>query len=271
MNTQHTMKLAATVATLLFLAPFASGATIEVTITNNAPAGSVYLTPVWLGFHDGTFDSYDNGAPASAGIEAIAEDGNTAPISSLFDAAGRVQGVAGGAPIAPGQSVTLTLDVADDGSNNYLSYASMVLPSSDYFVANGDPFAHSIESILNGNATELSFIIGAPGSVNDAGTEINDFLTSAGNPLFGFPGGQGGPDQGADENGVITNVTGNDPFGDFLNLPPGFDASLFNFNDDYWNQGIATVSVRVVPVPAALPLFAGALGLLGFLRRRAVQ
>ncbi len=261
-------KFAALCVAMLLATTFASDPTIPITITNNAPIGSVYLTPVWLGLHDGSFDSYDNGAEASAGIEAIAEDGNPGPLSDLFDAAGRVQGVAGGAPIAPGQTVTLTLDVANDGSNNYLSYASMVLPSNDYFVANGDPLAHSIESVLNGNATELSFNIGVPGSINDAGTEINDFLTSAGNGLFGFPGGQGGPNQGADENGVITNVTGNDPFVDFLNLPPGFNASLFNFNDDFWLDGIATVTVPAVPVPAALPLFAGALSLFGLMRRR---
>ncbi|MEM7083997.1 MAG: spondin domain-containing protein [Pseudomonadota bacterium] len=264
-------KSAVALAALMVMAPIASATTIQITITNNAPAGAVFLTPVWVGLHDGSFDSYDNGAPASAGIEAIAEDGNTVPLSNEFNAPGGVQGVVGGAPIAPGQTVTLTLDVASDGSNNYLSYASMVLPSNDYFVANGNPLAHSIESVLNGSATELSFNIGMPGTVNDAGTEINDFLTSAGNGLFGFPGGQSGPNQGADENGVITNVLGQDPFGNFLNLPPGFDASLFNFNDDFWSSGIATITVTAVPVPAALPLFAGALGMLGFMRRRATR
>ncbi len=64
-----------------------------ISITNNSPLGSVYLTPVWMGFHDGSFDSYDSGAVASAGIEAISEDGNPGPISNLFDSAGRVQGV----------------------------------------------------------------------------------------------------------------------------------------------------------------------------------
>jgi len=120
--------------------------------------------------------------------------------------------------VAPGQTVTLTIDLANDGSNNYFSYASMVLPSSDYFVANGNPLAHSIAAVLNGTASELTFNIGTAGTVNDAGTEINDFATTAGNGLFGIPGGQGGPNQGADEGGVITNVMGN-PYASFLNLP----------------------------------------------------
>ena len=49
-------------------------------------------------------------------------------------------------------------------------------------------------------------------SAYDAGTEINDFATSAGNGLFpGLGGGQMGPNQGADENGVVTTVSG-DPY-----------------------------------------------------------
>lgn len=260
--------MSAIASTLLLATSMASATTLQVTITNNSMPGGVYLTPVWVGFHDGSFDSYDAGAAASAGIEAVAEDGNIMPLSNEFSAtAGGVQGAVGGAPIAPGQTVTLTIDVANDGSNNYFSYASMVLPSSDYFVANGNPLAHSIASVLNGSSSELSFNIGTAGTVNDAGTEVNDFATTAGNGLFGIPGGQGGPNQGVDENGVITTVMG-DPYAAFLNLP-GQDLSIFDFNDPSWYpNGIATVTITAVPVPAALPLFAGALGVLGFIRRR---
>lgn len=257
---------------LLMASNAALATSIQVTITNNAPTGGVYLTPVWVGFHDGSFDSYDGGAPVSAGIEAVAEDGNTAPISNLFGSSGgRIQGTIGGAPVAPGQTVTQTFDLSGDGSNAYFSYASMVLPSSDYYVANGNPLAHAISDILNGVVNEIAFNIGTAGTVNDAGTEINDFATSAGNGLFGLPGGQGGPNQGADENGVNTNVTG-DPFGGFLNQPAGVDLSLFNFNDtSLYGNGIATITISAVnpvPVPAALPLFLFGLSALGFVRRK---
>ena len=150
----------------------------------------------------------------------------------------------------------------------------MVLPSNDYFVANGNPFAHDLSALLNGGVTSISFNIGAINTVNDAGTEINDFANSPGNGIAGagvLPAGN--PLLGDPENGVVTNVIG-DPFAGFLNslLPlPG----TLNFNDiTQYKNGIATITISVVapstvPVPAALPLVISALGgLFAFGRRR---
>jgi hypothetical protein len=268
--TVRTLFAGSAIALVLTLAHSASAVTLRVTITSNAPSGGVYLTPVWAGFHDGSFDTFDGGAAASAGLEAIAEDGNTSVIAKQFSStfANGIQGVVGGAPIAPGQSVSQTFEVTGTGDNTYFSYASMVLPSSDYFVANDNPFAHSIADILNGVASQLVFNIGQPGTVYDAGTEIDDFATSAGNGLFpGLGGGQMGPNEGADENGVVTAVSG-DPFAGFLGKP-GIDLVALNFNDAaLYANGIATVTISAVPVPAALPLLLTGLGALGFLRRR---
>jgi len=49
----------AMLATMLLATSMAHATTVQVTITNNAMPGGVFLTPVWAGFHDGTFDSYD--------------------------------------------------------------------------------------------------------------------------------------------------------------------------------------------------------------------
>ena len=123
-------------------------------------------------------------------------------------------------------------------------------------------------SLFNWSASTISFNIGTVGTVNDAGTEVNDFLFSPGN---GIPGGD--PTGGAVEGGVITNVVG-DPFAGFLNNP-GTGGAL-NFNDlaNYAN-GITTITISMVPapapvpVPAALPLAISALGgLFAFGRRR---
>jgi len=46
---------------------------VTVTIENLAPMGGTFLTPVWVGFHDGGFDLYDNGAAVSAELERLAE------------------------------------------------------------------------------------------------------------------------------------------------------------------------------------------------------
>lgn len=170
---------------------------VRVTIENNATAGGVYLTPLWVGFHDGSFDSYNNGLSSQEGLERIAEDGNPAVISSDFlggytyiddsgadpvsarllssqAGADRVDGVVGGAPIGPGQSVSQDFSIDSDGSNRYLSYASMVLPSNDYYVANGDPTAWDLASLYDAPlGTSITFNIGLAGEVNDAGTEVN--------------------------------------------------------------------------------------------------
>ncbi len=255
-------------------------AQVKVTITNNSPTGGVAITPVWVGFHDGSFDSYDGGTAASGALERIAEDGNASHISTVFSGTlvptgstvgNRVQGAVGNAPIAAGASVTETFDLSGDMDNVYFSYVSMVLPSNDYFIANGNPLAHSLHDLFaNGNS--ISFNIGTPGTVNDAGTEVNDFTTSAGNGLFtGLPPMQSGPNTGADENGVIQNVA--NPFGSFLNTPAGVDLSRLNFNSSsLYPNGIATVTISSVPVPAAVWMMgSGLLGLLTLSRRKSAH
>ena len=159
-------------------------------------------------------------------------------------------------------------DVASDGSNDYFSYASMILPSSDYFIANGNPFAFDLASILAGGGV-IEFGVGLAGSINDAGTEINDFSFSAGNPLVGIPAGDA--PNGADEGGVVHRV--NNPFAGFLNAPGGFSVGNLDFNNDsIYPKGVATVRIEAitptgVPEPSAA-LSIAALGLATFLRRR---
>jgi hypothetical protein len=58
----------------------------HVKVTNMAPEKGTCQTPVWVGIHDGTFDSYDGGSVASAELERIAEDGNVDPIVEAFAA-----------------------------------------------------------------------------------------------------------------------------------------------------------------------------------------
>ena len=253
---------------------------VEVTVTSNVPVGGVAITPVWVGFHNGSFDSYDGGGPAAAALESIAELGLTGPISDVFAGTligdpvdGRVQGVvADGGPIFNGGAPSAIFTLDDAGANNYFSYAAMVLPSNDFFIANGNPTAHDLSDLLSGNVNTLSFNIGTPGTINDAGTEINDFAFSPNPPPFGIPAGDA--PGGADEGGVVTNVVG-DPFAAFLSQPGG-DLSILNFNDAaLYPNGIATVTLSVVPapvpVPAALPLAMSACaGLFAFMRRRPV-
>lgn len=233
----------------------------RVTITNNAPAGGTYITPVWVGFHSGSFDLFDPGSAASSALERVAEDGNTAPLSASFSGSG-VDATLGAGPIAPGMNATADFNLVDGGSNDYLSFASMILSSSDFFIGNGNPLVVSVADLLDGMVDSVSYTVL---NVWDAGTEVNDFATSAGNPLVGFTGGQTGPNQGADENGVVTLASGAD-YANFLNVGDNNVAPL-NF-DNF--ASLATIEVALVPVPAAVWLFGSALGLLGWLKKRRI-
>lgn len=288
---------------LLLAQAFAVAQTIDVRveITNNAPVGGVALTPAWVGFHSGSFDSYNGGLPAQPGLESIAEDGSTALISAQFNDFNattggytyigpgpsdalvrtndlrdeyRVDGTLvdddATPPILPGESISHDFNIRIDGSNRYFSYVSMVLPTNDFFVANGDPLAHDLMSLYDGSGS-ISFNIGGnnASAVNDAGTEAESYLTSAANGLFGLAGGQGAPDTPAGSLGLaITNVNGALPL-DSLNFAEGSQPN-FDFNNAaLYPNGIATVTISVVPEPSAgLMTMMGIGGFLGLVRRR---
>ncbi len=182
---------------------YSDDAFVVVTIENPAPANGTFQTPVWVGFHDGSFDSYDGGTLASAlplpgsdALERIAEDGDAGPLSLDFDTVvdDGVQAVIGSngpiPPLAPGQQVSRLFEL-DPNAHRYFSYVSMVIPSNDAFIANGSPFAREIFSSSGAFVGQAFGVAG--GAVNDAGTELNDevpantaFLAQAG-PNIGVP------------------------------------------------------------------------------------
>lgn len=175
------------------------GQSIQVTFENTLPSGSFSLTPFWFGFHNGGFDSYNGGQPAAGfpGITELAEDGLTGPISAAFSAspaglAGGVQGTAPGSAIgapvfSPGESISVNLDITAPATNRWFSYASMVVPTNDLFIANGNPLAHQIFDAA-GNFTGPVAILVFGRAVNDNGTEVNNAFGGA---AFSTLGGVG--------------------------------------------------------------------------------
>lgn len=190
---------------------------LTVEIENLAPKNGTLLTPVWFGIHNGTFDSYDRGRPVSPGLESVAEDGAVDIISREFNLAGfgTVQGAVSGLKGAPGPidaGETATFSVTVDGSaatSRYFSYASMIIPSNDFFISNGNERAHEIFD-AQGNFLGADFtILGS--QVLDAGSEVNDEVP-ANTAFFG----QQTPNTGVTENGVVQLATGFIPDGPIL-------------------------------------------------------
>lgn len=176
---------------------------VRLTFKNKAPENGTYLTPVWVGFHNGSFDLFTAGESASTALERLAEDGNADPLVSLFknmEGGGIQQMVTHNPskpPFPPGaaQTITVTLD-AHDPANQYLSFASMVIPSNDAFIGNDDPTELRLFD-AHGNFVATS-ITRKGAQVYDAGSEVNDEM-----PQHTAFFGQTAPKSGQKENGVV--------------------------------------------------------------------
>ncbi|HHP7230983.1 MAG TPA: spondin domain-containing protein, partial [Xenococcaceae cyanobacterium] len=214
---------------------------VTVAITNTAPEGGTAQTPFWVAFHDG-FDTYDRGRPASPGLESLAEDGDTTLITEefAFSGQGQVDGTIGNALIAPGETVHLTFNVDPTQDNaSFFSYASMILPSNDTFIANGNEFAHQVFD-ENGNFIPLDFTV-AGSQALDGGTEVNDEVP-ANTAFFG----QQTPNTGVAQNEGVQLATGF--------LPPGSGGILDDprfTNADYTAEGYEFVRIQVSSEPSA--------------------
>ncbi|MEO0529757.1 MAG: spondin domain-containing protein [Planctomycetota bacterium] len=228
------------------------------------------LTPLWFGFHNGAFDTFDTGLAASPALEAIAELGLTGPITADFTAApgvpGDIQGVVAAAdngvpPIEPGETGVGFVTPINPASYQYFSFLSMLVPTNDTFIGNGDPFALQIFNGAgdlideNGMLTSERVIQIFDTSIYDAGTELNDGVGAA------FTQGVDGT-LGNEENGVVTL---------------GSDLSAFIGATDVTgrviNDGIApgellaTISISIVPEPTTAVLMTASVIGVAFRRR----
>lgn len=245
LNTKRAIEVLLASGTILATSVAVQAATIRVTVESLTPDGGTFLTPVWTGFHDGSFDIYNRGEEASLGLERIAEDGDFSTLSAEFLAsgAGTIDGAVFGDPvIAPATRATATFELDETlASSRYFSYASMVLPSNDAFVANGNPLEHQIIDD-DGNFIGADFIV-AGSEVLDAGTEINDEAES---PTAFF--GQTAPNTGTTEGGTVQAHPG------FILKGPILSSDRFA-NADFTTEGynVARITVAEIDDSATTP------------------
>ena len=248
--------LAAVLATAL-AAPAAHAIQVKVTITSLIPTQGAEFTPVWVGFHDGEFDTYNLGEAASSELERLAEDGNTAPITEAFSVAGydqqaTLQGTAIGTPrFEPGDSTSFVFEL--DGNNpdhRYFSLLSMIVPSNDAFFGNLNQTGHQIFNDDGSFKGDDFIVLGA--GVRDAGTEFNDEIPENTARL-----GQTVPDTGIAQNGVVETHAGFLPGGNVLAAFPAADFKQLGYQ-------IAHVQISAVPEPETYAMLLAGLGLVGF-------
>ncbi|OZH53873.1 hypothetical protein AFK68_14685 [Hydrocoleum sp. CS-953] len=251
LNIPGAIATAIAVTSTLTISSAATAAKLKVTVENIAPTQGFFFSPLWVGFHNGNFDTFDLDVAAPEYLEALAEDANTAPITAAFanSGAGQTQATILG-PTGPFQVLTsgdtasmiFELDGSLD-SSRYFSYAAMGLPSNDAFIANENPFGIKIFDD-DGSFLGADFIVTGD-RVWDAGTEVNDEIPANTAALA-----QAAPNTGVDENGVVTFHPGFLPGGNILAAAP---------NGDFTTPGyeIARITVESVPEPTnTLGLFA---------------
>ena len=130
-----------------------NGDAFDVETETFATESGFFFTEPWVGLHDGTFDLFDAGSPASASIEEIAEGGGASGIFADFDAAfpdGRgdfdafIQNEAQLQFISPGDVIDGSFEIRNPAAYRYFSFASMIIPSNDAFFSNDDPTAYEV-------------------------------------------------------------------------------------------------------------------------------
>ncbi len=238
-------------------AAVAQSRTVTVTVTNLAAANSISFAGTHIGFHSGAFDAFNIGTPAGPGIVSVAEGGVGTRWQADFAAADptATRGLIAGA-LLPGQSRSQSF-IVNAGLNKFFTFATMVIPSNDFFLGNDNPTGFRLfddaGNLLINSITQTSSQIWDAGSeafsvagaaflvngVNDVRTPQNGLVSFNFAELMGFNG------QETAAGYVFTS---------------GLTAGQAIYRIDF--------SVAVVPEPSTWLLLASGLTMLGFVARR---
>lgn len=135
-----------------------------------------FIAPILVAAHPPGTRLFEAGSPASANLQKMAEGGDISGVTSDMQAVGAtIQANPNGGPLAPGKSVTTTLDTDNAPANTQLTIVGMLVPTNDGFIGlNG--------ITLPNQPGTYSYDVNA----YDAGTEANDEIRGSGVP--GQPG-----------------------------------------------------------------------------------
>ncbi len=248
---------AAIAATAIAPSVLAGTSQLRITVENLAPTNSVSFAPLRFGFHDGTFDVFNEGETATAPIISVAEGGSGADWFPEF-AAQQPNGDSGSVfpnpagPLLPGQSGFVDITV-DSSINRFFTFAAMVVPSNDYFIGNDSGTQYEIFD-SNGNFVP-TVINQTAADIWDAGSEVDGAFGAA------FLVGSANDDRIAD-NGVVEF-----DFADLSVFNGLTTAAGYTFDSQLTaDTGVYRITITEIPAPGAF----GALALagLGVLRRR---
>ncbi len=251
--------LTATAVTAMSAAAHAEIVQVRVTAENLAATNSVTFAPLRVGFHDGSFDVFNQGETATAPIISIAEGGSGSAWFPAFAAQqpnGTSGTVANGGPLLPGATATQDFFI-DTTTNQFFTFAAMVVPSNDHFIGNDSGTAYQL--FQNGQLA-INSITQYASDIWDAGSEVNNPANAA------FLVGSNNDDRIQD-----TGVVGFDFAG--LSLFNGLEtAAGYTFDSQLTaDTAVYRISFQIVPAPGVVGAMGMAgLGLLGR-RRRSVR
>ena len=165
-------------ALLLGAAPAAMAmVNVKVTVQNLAAANGVSFAPLHIGFHNGSFDAFNIGQAPGAAIISVAKGGAGGAWQAAFAAAdpGATRGTVGGL-LTPGAMASMSY-VVDPLLNPFFTFASMVVPSNDFFIGNDSPMRYRLFDAAG--SQQITQIDQKARQIWDAGSELFDPAAAA--------------------------------------------------------------------------------------------